>query len=388
MTSPLKSLGPFPRIAACLFFLGICRAEVAAPLAPLLQPFVEKHELAGAVALVVDRDHVRSIETVGFADIATQKPMRSDSLFWIASETKSITAVAVLMLADEGRIHLDDAVEKYLPEFHGQQVIAEQDATHTILRRPAHPITIREVLSHMSGLPFKSTVEEPHRDALPLAYSVRSYASTPLQTEPGTHYLYSNAGINTAGRIIEVVTGQRYEQFLQQRLFTPLGMKDTTFWPTPEQEKRLATSYRPNSAKNDLEALPIPPLSRPFSDHDHRFPMPGGGLFSTAADVARFCQMLLNGGLLEGKRYLSESSLREMSTRQTPASVTENYGLGFRLNTNGFGHDGAHGTSFEIRPRQGIALVWMVQHAGFPGQGAGAQAIFKTWAATHFGIGQ
>jgi CubicO group peptidase (beta-lactamase class C family) len=371
-------------LTAALLLGEPSHAAPATSLVPLLQPFVDKHQLAGAVAVVVGRDQILSFDTVGFADVATHRPMKPDTLFWIASESKPMTAVAVLMLVDEGRIRLDDPVEKYLPEFHGQQVIAEKDANRTVLHPPTHPITVREVLSHMSGLPFKSAMEEPTLDGLPLSYAVRSYAATPLQTEPGTHYQYSNAGINTAARIIEVVTGLRYEQFMQQRLFTPLGMKETTFWPTPAQETRVAKSYRPNATKTDLEALPISQLNYPLADRVHRFPMPAGGLFSTAHDTATFCQMLLNGGQLHGKRYLSDAALHELSSRQTPSSVIESYGLGFMVGHDTFGHGGAHATFLEIRPAQGIALVWMVQHAGFPGEGARAQEVFKSWAATTF----
>lgn len=350
-----------------------------------LQPFIEKHELAGAVVLVVDKEKVLSVEAVGFRNIGGRKAMTTDALFWIASQSKSMTATAVMMLVDEGKIALDDAVEKYLPEFHGQMVVAEKDNDHILLQRPAHPITIREVLSHMSGMPFQSAVENPTLDGLPLAAAVRSYAMTPLQTEPGTHYQYSNAGINTAARILEVVSKMRCEDFMQQRLFDPLGMKDTTFWPNEAQIERLAKSYRPDGAKTDLEAFPISQLIYPLSDRMHRFPMPAGGLFSTAQDVARFCQMLLNRGELNGHRYLSEASFGELTKRQTPASVKESYGFGLSVGSDSFGHGGAYATNMEIYPAKGLALIWMVQHGGFIGNGAQAQGVFKEWALEWFG---
>src|SRR6516164_5784933 len=176
-------------------------AEEPAPpksIAAVLQPFVDSHSLAGAVTLVADKTHVLSLETVGYADVAARKPMKPDTLFWIASQSKSITAAALMMLVDEGRIRLDDPVEKYLPEFKGQWLAVEQDREHMLLNKPGHPITVREVLSHTSGLPFKSAMEQPTLDLLPLRDAVRSYAMTPLQFEPGTKYQYSNAGINTA----------------------------------------------------------------------------------------------------------------------------------------------------------------------------------------------
>src|SRR5262245_22162734 len=155
--------------------------------------------------------------------------MKTDNVFWIASMSKPITAVGLMMLVDEGKVKLDDPVEKYLPEFKDQWLAAEQDKDHVLLKKPKHPITVRNILSHTSGMPFKSAMEEPTLDGLALRDAVRSYVLTPLQTEPDTKYQYSNAGINTAGRIIEVVGGMPYEDFMQKRLFDPLGMKDTMF---------------------------------------------------------------------------------------------------------------------------------------------------------------
>ena len=183
------------------------------------------------------------------------------------------------MLVDEGKIALDDPVEKYLPEFKSQMVIAEIDDDHVLLRKPVHPITIREVLSHVSGLPFKSAMEEPTLDGLPLNLAVRSYAAAPLATEPGTHFQYSNAGINTAARVLEVVSGMKYEDFMQRRLFDPLGMNDTTFWPSETQVERLAKSYRPNKTKDNLEEFGLGQMKWPLTDRTGRFPMPAGGLF-------------------------------------------------------------------------------------------------------------
>lgn len=353
---------------------------LSAQVAPKLQPYVDKHELAGAVVLVADREKVLAIETVGWADVEKQVPMPKDAMFWIASQSKAMTAVAVLMLVDEGKISLDDPVEKYLPEFRQQMLQVEKDAAHVLLKKPSHPITIREVLSHTSGLPFKSEMETPTLDGLPLAVAVRSYALTPLQTEPGTHYQYSNAGINTAARVLEVVSKMPYEQFMQTRLFTPLGMKDTTFWPNEAQVARLAKSYRPNAEKTNLVETPLGQLRLPLTDREHRYPMPAGGLFATAADTAIFCQMLLNGGEWQGRRYLSEKSFKELTRRQTAANLKESYGFGLAVGTDFFGHGGANATNMEVRPQENRVLIWMVQHNGFIGEGNKAQGVFKNWA--------
>ena len=350
---------------------GVSGLAAAAPAAPgnaaialKLQTFVDDGTVAGVVALAADKDKILSLDAVGYADLAATLPMRPDSLFWIASQSKSITATALMMLVDEGKVSVDDAVEKYLPEFRGQTFVAEQDADHVLLRLPAHPVTVRNLLTHTSGLPPTSPLEHPTLDVLPLRVRVQSYAMLPLQFEPGTRYQYSNAGINTAGRIIEVVSGMPYEDFLQERLFGPLGMTDTTFWPDAEQVERLAKSYGPNQDRTGLMEVPIGQLRYPLDDRENRSPMPAGGLFSTAADVARFCQMVLNGGQLDGQRYLSEEAVRPMSSKQTPAPLLEEYGFGWGTGGS-FGHGGAFKTNMSIDPRLGLITVFMVQQAGW-----------------------
>lgn len=353
------------RLPFCLLLVtaATLRAEAPRPLSSTLQPFVDDKVLAGAVTLVTDKDKILDFSTVGYADIAAKKPMAKDSLFWIASMSKPITGAAFMMLVDEGKVSLDDPVEKYLPEFKGQMVIAEKDGEHVLLKKPKHPITVRNVLSHTSGLPFRSPVENPTLDMLPLRTAVYSYAAAPLEFEPDTKYQYSNAGINTAARIIEVITGMAYEDFMQQRLFTPLGMKDTTFWPSEEQQKRIALSYKPNKDKTDLEAMDVVQLHYPLHERI-RQPMPAGGLYSTTADVALFGQMLLNGGQLNGKRYLSEAAIKQLQTKQTGEGLTP-YSLGFSLSGTSFGHGGAHATNLTVDYGKGLVLVFMVQHSGW-----------------------
>jgi CubicO group peptidase (beta-lactamase class C family) len=154
-------------------------------------------------------------------------------------------------------------------------------------------------------------------------------------------------------------------------------MKDTTFWPSESQVKRLAKSYRPDAAKTGLEEFLISQLIYPLNERSRRFPMPAGGLFSTAQDTMMFCQMMLNRGELNGHRYLSPTSFDELTKRQTPTTVKESYGLGFSVGGDWFGHGGAHATNMEIHPTKGLAIVWMVQHSGFPGEGGKAQGAFK-----------
>jgi CubicO group peptidase (beta-lactamase class C family) len=346
---------------------------VSKAIVEAVRPYVEKHELAGAVMLVADKQHVLSAEAVGWADVAAKKPMKTDALFWIASQSKPITAAAFMMLVDEGKVKLGDPVEKYLPEFSGVEV---KGGT-----KPAHPLTVREILSHTSGLPFSSKQEQPTLDRLTLREGVLSYAKTPLLCEPGTRFNYSNAGINTAGRLIEVLSGMSYEAFLDKRLFGPLGMKDTTFWPSGAQLKRLAKGYRPNKTKDDLVEVKIGQLRYPLDDRK-RQPMPAGGLFSTAADVGTFCQMMLDGGAYKGKQLISKKSVQEMTHKQTPAAVKNSYGLGWSTAPDGFGHGGAMATNMWVDTKRGLITVWMVQAAGFPGKGGQAQGAFKR-AADH-----
>ena len=212
-------------------------ADPAKSIAAALQPFVENHSLAGAVMLVANGEKVLSLEAIGFEDVAAGKPMRTDALFWIASQSKPMTATAFMMLVDEGKVSLDDPVAKFLPEFKRLMARRRAGPRSRAAEAAEHPITVRQILSHTSGMPFTSAMEKPTLDLLPLRDAVRSYAMTPLQTEPGSKYPYSNAGINTAGRIIEVVSGMPYEDFMDKRLFEPLGMKDTTFWPNESNSR-------------------------------------------------------------------------------------------------------------------------------------------------------
>ena len=339
-------------------------------LAAALQPLVDSHVLAGAVVMVASKDKVLDVEAVGYANIAAQKPMRTDCIFWIASQSKPITAAALMMLVDEGKVKLDDPVEKYLPEFAGQMVVAERAKEHVLLRKPKHPITVRNVLSHASGLPFATPIEKPTLDLYPLACRVRSYAMTPLDFEPESKNQYSNAGINTAGRIVEVVSGLPLERFLDERLFKPLGMKDTTFRPTHEQLERLAKAYRPGKA--GLEECRIDQLHYPLDD-PQRQPMPAGGLFSTAADVSLFYRMLANNGTFNGRQFLSAGAVREMTT---PQPGNPNYGLGMGVHGERVGHGGAYSTDSVLDRKSGLIEIFLVQHAGWPKGGEKALGVF------------
>ena len=353
-----------------------------AKLADVMAPWLGNASLAGAVVLVTDRDRTLLHEAAGFADVASGRPMAADSLFWIASMTKPITAAAVMILVDEGAVRLDEPVATYLPEFRDLWVTESKDAGRLVLRRPSRPITVADALSHTSGLPFKSPVETPALDVLPLATAARCYAQLPLLFDPGTGYQYANAGINTAGRIIEVVSGMPYEDFLEKRLFTPLGMTDTTFRPTAGQVARLATSYRRDEEAGKLVPVKVDQLTYPL-DGPGRHPMPGGGLFSTAADCGRFCRLLAGEGAVDGVRILSEAAVRRMRTRQTPESVPQAYGLGLQIHGDGsYGHGGAFATDLTVDKASGTATVWLVQDADGKKPSNACRAAVKGWLAT------
>lgn len=373
--------------AMCCTFAAIATAQNPAhptessmndPIHAYLRPLADNRTFAGAVALVSSKDRVVDVQAVGYGDLAAKAPMRADSMFWIASTSKPMTVTAFMMLVDEGKVSLDDPVEKYLPEFHGQMVSPPPDAAGATPSGPVaaiHPIRIREILSHTGGLPFKSKAQPGALDLLPLKDAVRSFAAEPLIFQPGAGYSYSNEGINTAARIIEVVGGMPYERFMQERLFDPLGMTDTTFWPNAEQNRRIAKSYRFDPDTKQLVAMQVDQLTYPLDDRAHRFPMPAGGLFSTAADVAKFARMILDGGTANGKRIVSEAAIREMSRTQNKGLGGKNYGLGWGVGEHGFGHGGAYNNAMEINPSSGRILVFMVQQNGHYGTSAGENIV-------------
>jgi CubicO group peptidase (beta-lactamase class C family) len=391
------------RLIALAVALGMGQRPVpgAQPhVASSLERYVDRGVLAGAVVLVSSRENLLSLESVGYSDVGAKTPMTTDALFWIASMSKPMTATALMMLVDQGKVKLDDPVERYLPEFHEQMVIAEKGPDRLVLRKPGHPITVREILSHTSGLVGRSPLEH-ELDMVSLREGVITYAHAPLQFEPSSRYEYCNPGINTVGRLIEVASGVRYEEFMETRLLGPLGMKDTTFWPNDDQLKRLAKSYKPGAGGKGLEEIKITQLTYPLS-HRKRHPYPAGGLFSTAADVAVFCRMIVNGGVHDGKRFVSERSVREMTSTQTANLLNQGkgehgYGLGWSTSRKSpgdsgpvipglCGHGGAYATDMSIDPANELITVFLVQHAGYPGlDGGKILGDFKRSAIEAFG---
>jgi CubicO group peptidase (beta-lactamase class C family) len=342
-------------------------------VAEAMQNFIDSREIAGAVTLVATPDEILHLDAAGLADIEGNKPMQPDSIFWIASMTKPITGTAIMMLADEGKLSVDDPVAKYLPEF--EHLTTAGGATADV--------TIEHILTHTSGLGEISA--DQSRNATTLAEVIPLFTAQPVRFAPGEKWAYCQSGINTAARIVEVVSGRSFTDFLDERLFGPLGMQDTTFYLTDEQAARLATSYRrtDDGALEPAENFILygkEPTSR------DRFPAANGGLFSTAADYARYCQMILRGGEFGGHRYLSPEAVQRMTTVQSGDLVTgftpgNGWGLGWcvirepqgvtsTLSPGTFGHGGAYGTQAWIDPDKKRIYILMVQRANFPNSDA------------------
>jgi CubicO group peptidase (beta-lactamase class C family) len=362
----------------------LCLPAVAWGAAPQLpgvgaamQAAIDSHEVAGAVTVVVTKDRIVHLQASGLADIAAGKPMQPDSLFWIASMTKPVTAVAVLMLQDEGKLSVADPVAKYIPAFAALKTPSGQLAN----------ITVTQILTHTSGLGEAPAVGA--RNARTLSDLVPLWLAAPMQYEPGAKWQYTQSGINLAARIVEVVSGLSFDTFVQQRIFDPLGMKNTTFYPA---DKSVVTAYAKNRTTGMLD--PTPPRAD-FGVRGHP-PLGNGGLYSTGPDYARFCQMLLARGVLEGKRYLSPAAMKLLTMVQTgplPCGFFQsaefgnhgaNYGWGIgtcilrtphegvaaMLSPGTFGHGGAWGTQAWIDPGRGVAYVLMVQRSNFPNSDA------------------
>ena len=350
---------------------------------PAMSNFLNTNDLAGGVGLVVSPQKTVVIEAFGYADINEYRKMQTGTLFWIASMTKPMTAVAFMTLVDEGKVSLDDPIEKYIPAFQGQKRLTTDGQGKKILVTPQRPVSVRDCLTHTSGLSSAILREMQTAsqavDLESLEHYTQDCAKQPLTAEPGTQWNYSNLGFIVLGRIIEVVSGQSYGDFMQSRLLQPLEMKNTTFWPTPEQCKLMASTYRRDDKANKLIKIENPRFTYPL-DNPGRTPLPSGGLFSNAPDLAHFYQMLLNEGTFKGKQIIRPETLRLIVTNQlgdmpkvgwTPGLVM---GLGFQcvktptgvtdgLSIGTYGHGGAFGTEAWVDPIRKRAYILLIQRS-------------------------
>jgi CubicO group peptidase (beta-lactamase class C family) len=342
-----------------------------ARIVPTMQEFVDKGEAAGIVTLIATRDKVIHLAAVGRTDLAKSRAMRTDDIFWIASMTKPIVGVSVGVLVDDGKLTFDDPLEKHLPEYADLKV-----ADGSQLVAPARKVTLRDVLTHTSGMGELGN-RAPH---LTLAETSRQLAALPLRFQPGTRWSYSTSGIDILGRVVEVVSGMKYDQFLRKRIFDPLGMKDSSFWITSSTDARWARPYQWLPQENRLRETGISYMHGTEVTDPLRPPLGGAGLFSTAEDIARFYQMMLGKGSFKGRRVLEPGTVAEMTRKQTGdlrARAGMPWGLGFCvvedpqameanriLSPNSFGHGGAYSTQSWADPTRGLVWVVMFQRNG------------------------
>jgi len=357
--------------------------ELLARVSARMQAFVDKGTIPGAVTLIQRHGALAQIEAVGYRDVESKQPMRTDTIFRIASMTKPFTGVAIMILMEEGRLALNDPVEKYLPQFRNMWVIESREGdkngdTKRVLRRASRPPNIRDLLTHTSGMygmPPETLEETTLRKTLTISEVVLMASQKPLDFDPGTKWQYSNLGIATLGRIIELVADQPYEKFIESRIFQPLGMKDSSFFFPVDRRDRVASVYVLDQGK--LQKGPWD-----FNDKDVKYPYPEGGMYSTAADLAAFYQMMLNGGTYNGKRILSRATVDMMTSVHTgDLAAGHAPGMGYGLSwavvrtpdgtlplasIGTYGHGGAFGTYGWVDPKKDLVGVFLVQQPDVP----------------------
>jgi CubicO group peptidase (beta-lactamase class C family) len=385
------------------------QAEIAAPQSvglsterlqrvhELVARTIAAGEIAGAVTLVARNGQVAYLEAQGVMDLASKRPMQPDSMFRLASMSKPVAAVAILMLAEEGKVRLNDPVSRFIPSYANLEVGVVKPAAQgpdgppaaaAAAGRPGAPppafytvpatrqITVLDLLTHTSGLmsgPMGNSVASAafnKRHDLGLRW-VDELGASPLEFQPGARWSYSAVGgFDALARIAEIAAGQEYSEFLRERLFGPLGMRDVTFWPSTEQRSRLATVYqRRNGA--------LVASDNPDSMSGEKYHGGGGGLMSTAETYAQFAMMLANGGELNGVRILSPRSVELMASAFIPSTLQgrpagEGFGLGVRVVTDSaargtwlsdgsFGWSGVYGTHFWADPKENLVGIVLAQ---------------------------
>jgi CubicO group peptidase (beta-lactamase class C family) len=384
-----------------------------------VQRHIDAKELSGVVTLVARRGRVAHFEAQGLMDIESKKPMPKDGIFRLASMSKPITGAAVMMLVEEGKIRLTDPVSRFIPEFKNLNKVAVpkpggqpggaggRGAAGAGGRGGAAPefdivsasreITIRDLLTHTSGLlsgglgNSVANTLAPRTPADTLATYIPRLAAVPLDFQPGTMWRYSGqAGFEVLSRVVEVASGLPFDQFLKQRIFDPLGMKDTGFSPTGDGSSRLVTMYRrANGGLERVENQNQNVSSVYFSG--------AGGIMTTAADYLQFAQMLLNGGQLNGKRFLGPKTVELMTSNHTGEMVNGQFGrpargMGFglsvqmvldpvaadlRVGPGTFGWAGAYGCNVNIDPKENMVSIIMMQTATGPLQRDFENAVWQ-----------
>jgi CubicO group peptidase (beta-lactamase class C family) len=369
-------------------------AERLARIDRVVQQYLDSNWLYGATAIIVHHGKIAYYKGFGYDDITRKTPMPKEEIFRIASQTKAITSVAVMMLYEEGKFLLDDPISKYIPEFKNPRVLDQfnaKDTTYTTV--PAkREITIRELLTHTSGISYADIGNDTMRaiyatKAIPvgfvaapkdLATEMRKLASMPLACQPGERFIYSLSS-DVLGYLVEIESGLSLAQFFQTKLFEPLGMKDSYFYIPREKQDRLATIYTEDSLHRLVPApAKINGFQANYPKANGTYYSGGAGLSSTAYDYAIFLQMLLNGGVYNGHRFLGRNTIRLMTMNQIgdismgSSSVGNTFGLGFEITTEQgsskfperqgtFSWGGYFGTSFWADPVEQVAALFMMQ---------------------------
>ncbi|MBV9307939.1 MAG: beta-lactamase family protein [Acidobacteriaceae bacterium] len=368
-----------------------------------IKHFIDEGTIAGAVTLVAHSHDAVEFDALGMADIEAGRPMKKDTIFQIMSMTKPVTAIGIMMLAEEGKLALRDPVEQYLPEFHNQHVAINLGPDAERLRVPDHPITIRDLMTHTAGIqdPAPAAIHDyPQLMNVPLAEVVRQLAKQPLLFQPGTQWSYSSPGIEILGRLIEVRSGSKYEDFITDRILRPLGMKDSFFYPPADKIARIAMVYVQRDGK--LVRAPATILGGDPTKYRQGavFPAPGWGLYSTAEDLLHLYRMMLNNGVYEGRRYLSPFSVHLMTEAHTtgihPVGWMRgaDYGLAWEVVTDPlgelaghskgtYGHGGAFGTQGWIDPQNDLISILLIQRSD--GGTDSMRNIFLTMAEASIG---
>jgi CubicO group peptidase (beta-lactamase class C family) len=362
----------------------------------LVERTIAAGEIAGAVTLVARNGQVAYLEAQGVMDLQSKRPMQPDSMFRIASMSKPVAAVAILMLAEEGKVRLNDPVSRFIPSYASLEVGVAKPAAPgpggppQAAQGPGGPppefykvpatrqITVLDLLTHTSGLMSGGMGNSAGNAAFNKRHDmglkwVEELGSTPLEFQPGTRWAYSAvAGFDVLAHIVELAAEQEYSEFLTQRLFGPLGMRDVTFWPSTEQRSRLATVYQRRDGA-------LVAGDNPDSMSGQKYHGGGGGIMTTAETYAQFAMMLANGGELNGVRILSPRSVELMGSAFIPATLPgrpagEGYGLGVRVVTDAparntwlsdgsFGWSGVYGTHFWVDPKENLVGILLAQTA-------------------------
>ena len=354
----------------------------------VLKGCVDAGDVAGVVSVITAPDYSMRIDTAGYADLERKIPMRPDTVFAMFSSSKSVCASAAMILVGDGKLRLDDPVSRFVPEFAGIRVaVTNAEGKTERLVPPKRPVTMADLLSHLSGARLRPKLT--HRD-YSLEEAGRMLAREPLAAHPGETFSYNNAAIDVAGRVIEVAAGMPYERFLEERIFKPLGMNDTTFFPNADQISRLAKCY--NGDRMPLKDQTVGHDDARSEDRYHCplqnrlpvawkvYPAPSAGLYSTPLDFARYSQMLAHHGEWQGKVIIPRKIFDEVyAVRQYEWKPEMFYAYGNWITGEWFGHSGAQKTDQRVNLRTGHSRCFFTQIA--PPGGVGFEHAKEAWNA-------